>query len=511
MVISERVRLHISPFNPDICRLVIPSSSASHAENISYHTLQTFPEKSYGFLELSQTEADKMKKKLNGSILKGKKVRVEEARPRKRTRMEANDDLKSTERHTDKVGSALAPSSTPADLEGHELPTDRKVKRGWTEPKRKDRKRKAGADTVEVVPSKYSEQEECLFRTQLPPNWTNTTDKSSIKKKTGAKDGRKAVIHEFERSTAHPTFLRRNSPTSQDPTTASFIDGKGWIDQSGKLVEEGPKVVSQKLNTSNGDLSPVPENSEPQISKATQGSRTITGIASDKHSKGSKISAKEDAPAPTSTSGFKSIQQDADDTSSEGTSSDLETGAETSSDSEASSQSAKDKTLDPPQVHPLEALFKRNQSRTSGSASKPSLEIKTSFNFFGPEAGEGPEPTIPATPFTRKDMHLRGQRSAAPTPDTAAPTKATFSRSDTEPRRAPTTKPVNGDNNESDPPSETQDPNSAGPEGGKDESSFTKWFWENRGDNNRTWKRLRREAAKEKRQTENRRSKLGRE
>lgn len=36
------------------------------------------------------------------------------------------------------------------------------------------------------------------------------------------------------------------------------------------------------------------------------------------------------------------------------------------------------------------------------------------------------------------------------------------------------------------------------------ESDFANWFWENRGENNRAWKRRRREAAKEKRQRENR-------
>jgi hypothetical protein len=39
----------------------------------------------------------------------------------------------------------------------------------------------------------------------------------------------------------------------------------------------------------------------------------------------------------------------------------------------------------------------------------------------------------------------------------------------------------------------------------KEDSEFTKWFWENRGDNNRAWKKRRRDAAKEQRQRENRR------
>jgi len=42
--------------------------------NVSYHTLQTFPENSYGYLDIPTMEAEKIKKKLNGAILKGKKI-----------------------------------------------------------------------------------------------------------------------------------------------------------------------------------------------------------------------------------------------------------------------------------------------------------------------------------------------------------------------------------------------------------------------------------------------------
>ena len=41
-------------------------------------------------------------------------------------------------------------------------------------------------------------------------------------------------------------------------------------------------------------------------------------------------------------------------------------------------------------------------------------------------------------------------------------------------------------------------------EKGRVESDFAKFFWEQRGENNRTWKRRAREAKKEKRQRENR-------
>ena len=39
----------------------------------------------------------------------------------------------------------------------------------------------------------------------------------------------------------------------------------------------------------------------------------------------------------------------------------------------------------------------------------------------------------------------------------------------------------------------------------RDQSAFEKWFWENRGANNRAWKKRRREALREARKRENKR------
>ena len=44
----------------------------------------------------------------------------------------------------------------------------------------------------------------------------------------------------------------------------------------------------------------------------------------------------------------------------------------------------------------------------------------------------------------------------------------------------------------------------------KEESEFGKWFWENRGDNNRAWKKRRRDGLKTKRLKENRKITSGR-
>lgn len=40
--------------------------------------------------------------------------------------------------------------------------------------------------------------------------------------------------------------------------------------------------------------------------------------------------------------------------------------------------------------------------------------------------------------------------------------------------------------------------------GKAEESEFQKWFWENRGETNRAWKKRRKVVSKEKRQRENR-------
>jgi hypothetical protein len=133
----------------------------------------------------------------------------------------------------------------------------------------------------------------------------------------------------------------------------------------------------------------------------------------------------------------------------------------------------------------------------------------------------------PHTPFTRQDLQWRGLRSAAPTPDTAAIGRRfsfPWGRDDAE------------DEEESDVGAgvELKDNTRANAvlhalkkdemdaevdanatplgrkEGeerqGEDESEFSKWFWEHRGENNRAWKKRRRDALKVERQRENRRT-----
>jgi hypothetical protein len=140
-------------------------------------------------------------------------------------------------------------------------------------------------------------------------------------------------------------------------------------------------------------------------------------------------------------------------------------------------------------VHPLEALYKRPKTDANPNPA-------SSFSFFGADNNEDVEVEtqlqlqVPLTPFTQKDFEFRGLRSAAPTPDTAHPNK----------RFIWPTADEDDDDNEASSPIRKDDK----PEEGRSESDFQKWFWENRGETNRAWKKRRKEVAKEKRQRENR-------
>ena len=191
---TERKRLYISPLSAQLLPTILPPSSLQQASNISYHTIQTFPEKNYGYVDLPEPEADKLKKKMNGSVLKGSKMRVEQAR-RDKNAGESSNGLPTDSGFTSSDASWKGKSKTKEEgvITGYELPTNRKVKRGWTEPsssevkstkRRKDRQdKKANPKTTSLTG-----ESECLFKTTLPPNISNADDKSAGKRKERKRD-----------------------------------------------------------------------------------------------------------------------------------------------------------------------------------------------------------------------------------------------------------------------------------------------------------------------------------
>lgn len=507
------MRLHITPFSESLAQSILSAHSSLSADSISYHTLQTFPENSYGYIALSPMEAEKLKKKLNGSILKGKKLRVEDARPQKRGFEPEldNEDSGSSSRREMRL-SKRAKNSELA-VQGHELASERKVKRGWTEPAKEKRPSSLKHTTSSSVASKYTDGPECLFRARIPPNKEDTSsgltakeqDRKSKKKKKGT------IIHEFENSVMQPSFIRKEMGVGDIGVAAECIDGKGWVDKDGNVIESASK---RQLRNRSRMGEPQREHTLPKstMSPIAQPSAT-TNLES--HTENHEIrdepgtglieeSANEIPPTEVQTP-TKVLPEEMPSpaTSSSGLDSESDEEPEPTPmpESRASTNDNLDETTGIPEassinsatIHPLEALFKRPDQAASHTNGRRPLEIKTTFNFFEPDE----EQTIPQTPFTTHDLQLRGLRSAAPTPDTALPTRRFF---------ADSTSPSSNADSEcgasiekaSDDVTQSQDAQKEG------DSEFAAWFWKNRGENNRAWKRRRREAMKEKRQSENR-------
>lgn len=541
---TTTTRLHITPLTPELLPSVLPTSIQPAATEISFHCIPTFPEKNYGYVTLPTMEAEKIRKKLNGSILKGKKFKVEVARPQKKRRSEG-DAAPQSKAATEKTAKKR---KTDNDfIEGYELPPDRQVKRGWTESatvknerrkSEKQMKKKKGKGEKEAkvqAKSKYTEKAECLFRTKVPPNRASSADPDhSGEKRRKKKSSQETVVHEFSKTVTYPSFLRSDGEGSK--CTATFEEGKGWLDDSGNIIEPintcikkdnyrpgqlagakekkksakiSPKQLASSARKSEGIISPSEKektaNSENDSDDWTSSSGLTLPDEDNGHSDSdSNMSSSSDESSISSSSeeSHERPQKYESETPREVANATNATSGETDVSVVPSQPREETNQLPFENVHPLEALFKHPAQ--DSSESRPA-EANTQFSFFGngadieddeSEPEPEPQPVEPQTPFTKKDIQLRGIRSAAPTPDTALASRIKWNSSD------------DTDDGEDSGDNETTDskhkPNT--PVLNKDESEFSKWFWEHRGENNRAWKRRRREVAKEQRQKENRRT-----
>lgn len=543
----ERKRLHISPFDPELLSIVLPADIFHLASNISFHTVQTSQHKSYGYVDLPTMPADKLKKKLNGSILKGSKMRVEEARPEKVKNTSSGDEKRLVDGLIQEKARRGKRKADRVDgvIPGIELPGGRKVRRGWTEPALTSNRSKTSKSSKEKHDKKpkpksssFTNEPECLFKTKLPPNAAVTP--TQAKKRKREHSGHEVVIHEFENTTKHASFLRDIQGAIGSESSSEYIKGKGWIDRNGNILEEDPVLERTRLNSGISGVSQLTERSkQKQTSEIHVSSKTPSIQISDS---GKLVDAQDlnDETSSSGTSSSSASDSESDPSAASVQRSDHEmnthenTAENLSSDDEVSDhdtvagqikthstkKNAFQVSPDPSsetnapvnEIHPLEALFKRPKIAASSTPKKPSLEVSTSFNFFDPDVEEGTNTghLVPHTPFTQQDFRERRQRSAAPTPDTAAPGKtfgnlwAGTSESDNEEMEE-----KNDDAKEAIESGLSDGKNHAGAHDGggggdeKPESEFSKWFWEHRGETNRAWKRRRREAAKEKRQKDN--------
>ncbi len=517
------VRLHVTPLDSALLSAVLSSSLLPKARNISFHTIETFPDRRYGFLELPNEDAEKLKKKFNGSVLKGVKIRIGNARPASIPTPLAEAAMakeKAAKKTADTVLSSKDKSKKrkrgPEELSGVILEEGRKIKRGWTsadEPKekrsKKDKEKKSkDKDRKKQTKSKYTDHAECLVKTVLPANAAPAADADpstpTKKKKKGR--SREVVIHEFERTTKFPTFLKAAAPAGRSGAPPEFVEGKGWVNEEGDVVEAvktrpppSAKVLLPSKPKARGP-EPVPE------AESAQQSSSDDESAGEGEPESSPLAA-EGTPAPgspksnPSSSPSSPVRPDPPRPRSSGSVRSLSIRIPPATPNES-------------KVHPLEALYKRSK-QLDGETANTAPDTQ-GFSFFAndddgsaeedvsTDAGKASAVRMPLTPFTRQDLESRGVRSAAPTPDTAHPS-----------RRFTPWEPENGieeqdDEESADEHSEEDEPlasSSATVQGGeadgKATSDFQKWFWENRGDLNRSWKKRRKLAGKEKRYREN--------
>lgn len=444
------IRLYISPFSPVLFPTIIPDSLRSRAAGVSYHSIVTFPEKAYGYVDLPVNDARHLRRKLHNTYLKGARMRVEEARP-ERGRKRKNDvaeneatsdgakkSKKSSEKHLSEREGKHSRKGKKEDgvLPGVELPKGRHVKRGWLKEgaaSKKDKKSKgtkSGVTTSDKDGENGIEDAQMSFRTSVPASKTDMVeeDQTKGKDKKKKKKSKTVEVKEFEHNTKHPSFLRDNKIDSESKPVSKFEDGKGWVDDRGNVIEQVSTRSTRKRSRQEAEKNDEPN---PASTEDTTASKPPS-MKKDRKKKKARIASSAKDSEKEEEAKSPSDAQDPPESSEN---------KPKTQDNNTSQPPSSDSTRKEPSV--LESLFKR----PSAKAPRPS-PIKTSFAFFPtpapaandadadadletghpvaeePLAGGRRKTTTltlpPSTPFTRRDLEDRGLRSAAPTPDTAA-------------------------------------------------------------------------------------------
>ncbi|KAF2457930.1 hypothetical protein BDY21DRAFT_385591 [Lineolata rhizophorae] len=572
---SRPVRLHISPLTPELLPVYLGPALLAQASDVSFHALRAFPDRAYGYVTLPGMEAERARRKLNGSIVRGGKVRVEEARPetyevkreerkRKSEGEAAEEEAKKKKKKVREEKKKEKMRKAEGILPGVEMPDGRKVKRGWTEPEKKERRKDRKETKREEKdkrdrkkkqqPSLYSEKPEILFKTVVPPNKSDAIetrskrkDKDKKDKKKKSKKGEEVIVHEFKKHKKHASFLKSSEVDDSNKPVSEYVEGKGWVDADGNVIEEEKKSNRPKRKS---------KSKTEDVEAAVDGAATMVKSPTSETASSSELSSSEDEDGDEDGDEDKDADEE-DEQQQAGKGADCNKVAHSSPTpaqpavvpatssplpsqptvevSAPSPTSPAPGSAATPQVHPLEALFKKPAAGNDndGKTGRPALPapILTSFSFFGSDdasvAGTDGTSGPPQTPYSRQDMMTRGLRSAAPTPDTAA-----ISRRFSLPWARGSSDPIDEEDEDEaealeggeeaneldmdmvegevdDEVEEDAERAGSGPDGEKEgekpKSDFEKWFWENRGRLNRAWKQRRREAMKASRQQENKR------
>lgn len=547
-------RLHITPLNEGLLKVILPTKELQASADPIYNRISTFPENDYGFVTVPAATAQAIKKKYHGAYLRGSKMRVEEARPEKKRKREAEAGVSGTvekaSRRREKKRSKLEEGVLPAV----ELPEGRHVKRGWT------------GDTMDKKHSKHEkgakgsssgDKGHVVFRTKPPASSAKSKPAAgeADAKKPKATSKASSSIRESERTEHFPSFIKNKAASADSKSAIVFEEGRGWTDESGNLVEA---VSSRKSHRKQADVedgkteAPLPSE-ERKSGSSTSITAAEDDASSDQSSELSPSSASsvyedeilnEDETESQASKARPTTEQSPVDTTKSpavGAREPLHEPSPASEQHIASepppehSISHASPIASPKPVHPLEALFKRPAAPTTADPRTkrrpPPAPINTAFSFGfqtdDPNDEDAAEDDIvdssttapPQTPFTRQDRFERGIRSAAPTPDTAAIGRRFSWRAfggrddDDDDAEGPGEAPADADDAE---PRADRDADGlesqagAGQQEKPEQNEITRIFYEKRGELNKAYKGAKRKARKEQRQAENRRTGVGR-
>ncbi|KAI5837433.1 hypothetical protein DFP73DRAFT_568068 [Morchella snyderi] len=400
------VRLHIVPLTPETTTSLIPESVLDKAtrQTLSYHTIQTFPENSYAFINLPKDQADKLKKRLNGSVFRGVKVRVEEARPEtwanhpepegnmedaERTKRAGREEKKEKRKRSKAEGELKVKKRKKGEdsiLQGIELPEGRKVQRGWTKPAVPTGVLAKYTGKVSSSAKKIEDESkrECLFKTPLPPNKATPKDENKKEKeekkerKDKKKRKREVVIKEFKNNTKFPQFLRvskLDNDQAAEKMASEYIEGVGWVNAKGDVVEE------EKAKKRAGGVMPK-EVEVPESGDTTKGVDVTDTLGSDDD----EVMVDAAIMVPTEAKG----------------------GSEDDSSSESESE---------PQIPVSKSPAKKSQATTTTKSDSSSSESSSSES----DEEEDTEKTSPITPVTPVSPTKPLRSSSTTSPKTTAP------------------------------------------------------------------------------------------
>jgi hypothetical protein len=363
---QSTTRLHIFPLSPDLFKILLPPSKLPSYSNLSYHSVETSPDQTYAFLDVPSNLVDKLQKQLSGTFIRGKTLKISKAKPEiwREYSVDAPTD-KSSSISRDHPVERLSVQRLNI-LEGYRIPDTRRIQRGWATVA-------TASNSARDVSNSFTMSKpnaECLFRVSLPQNASgkDTTKGSRKQVLPGGRYKHAAVLREHTNATKFSSFLRSEKLPADLKPVSEYIEGTGWVDLGGKVVEPEP----QKNRLTERALAFKP--SSPEISEVSTPDHSDSSSGSEHESSSNSNGNSSDATNDTVS---EAETKDEVDDISINYSEDLDILVE-------GKETRPSVPTEEKAVHPLEAVFKPTSNTLT--IADPIIDKPETFTFFGSDA-----------------------------------------------------------------------------------------------------------------------------